>query len=34
MNAEGVFTPVLNKTYVPCNFSKRFIQYLKNCLWI
>ena len=24
-----IFTPVLNKSYVHCDFSKRFIDYLK-----
>ena len=25
-----IFTPVLNKSYVHCDFSKWFIDYLKN----
>ena len=27
-----IFAPVLNKSYVHCDFSKWFIDYLKKCL--
>ena len=31
-----IFTPVLNKSYVHCDFSKWFIDYLKNlnCMFV